>query len=130
MIDLAAPNRLLAMNRVQDAKIGNYTTLLLEPSRSSSKGGDGRAWHAHRITIDGQHYSWKGLGFRQWIYKSDTVSFEWQYDPTGKYRNVEPDSVRVTDTHGKEVERGERGTKAWRSATQGAPVSRREWNRD
>jgi hypothetical protein len=118
------------MNLVQEAKINNYTTLLLEPSRSPSKGGNRRAWHSHRITIDGQHYSWRALGFRQWIYKSDTVSFEWEFDATEKYRNADPDSIRVIDKTGHKVVRGERGTKAWRTATQRAPVSRREWGRD
>jgi hypothetical protein len=118
------------MKRVQNAKIEDYATLLLEPSRSPSKGGNGSAWHSHRIKIDGQYYSWKGLGFRQWIYKTDMVSFEWDFDRTGKYRNVDPDSIQVNDAHGSVVVRGERGRKSWRTATQRAPVSRREWNRD
>jgi hypothetical protein len=116
--------------RVENATIEDYRTLLLEPSRSPSRGGNGPAWHSHRITINGDHYSWRGLGFRQWIYKSDTVSFEWEWDASHKYRNIDPDSIVVTDKNGKAITRGERGTKAWRSATQRAPVSRREWGRD
>lgn len=115
------------MQKVRDAKIQSYETFLAEKSRSPSKGGNGRAWHSHRITIDGERYSWLGLGFRQWIYKADTVSFEWEWDATHKYRNVDAGSIVVRDKDGKAVKRGERGTKAWRTATQRAPVSRREW---
>jgi hypothetical protein len=115
------------MPSIQNARITEYTVILLEPSRSPSRGGNGRAWHSHRITIGEDHYSWKGLGFRQWVFKSDTVSFEWEFDKTGKYRNVDPRSIKATDASGKAVTRGERGTKGWRTATQRAPVSRREW---
>ena len=115
------------MPSIKDARIEDYTTLLIEPSRSPSRGGNGRAWHSHQITIDGTRYSWRGLGFRQWVYKSDTVSFEWEFDKTEKYRNVDPHSIKTIDKSGKAVTRGERGTKGWRTATQRAPVSRREW---
>lgn len=112
--------------RVENARITDYTTLLLEPTRSPSKGGNGRAHHSHRITINGEHYSWHALGFRQWIYKSDTVTFEWEWDPSKRYRNIDPESIVVADKPGKEVVRGERGGKNWRSAQQRTPVSRRE----
>jgi hypothetical protein len=114
------------MPSIENARIAKYTVFLQEPSRSPSRGGNGRAWHSHRITIGEDHYSWLGLGFRKWIHKSDTVSFAWEFDLTGKYRNAIPESIRVIDRHGKRQTRGERGSKPWRTATQRLPGSRRE----
>jgi hypothetical protein len=114
------------MPSVKNAKIEDYRKFLLELSRSPSRGGNGRAWHSHQIIIGGEKYSWKGLGFRQWIYRGDTVIFEWEFDATGKYRNINPDTIQVTDKFGKAVIRGERGTKQWRTASQRLPASRRE----
>lgn len=112
--------------RVENAKFEFYGAYLKDKYRPPSRGGNTRAWHQHIIKIDGQNYSWLGLGSKQWVYATDTVSFDWSYDKSGEYRNVDPDSITVLDKDGKEVVRGERGTKKWRTATTRMPGSRRE----
>ncbi|MGH6704996.1 MAG: hypothetical protein ACRECG_16570, partial [Bradyrhizobium sp.] len=69
-------------------------------SRSERGGGNGRARHSHKITIDGEPYSWRGLGSR-------------------RFRIVIAASIVVIVKDGNAIVRGERGT-----ATQPAPVSR------
>jgi hypothetical protein len=113
--------------RVENAKIDHYGAYLKENSRPPSRGGNTRAWHQHVIKIGDVSYSWLGLGSKKWIYASDTVSFTWSFDPSGKYRNVDPESIEVRDKDGNPALRGERGSKKWRTATTRAPVSRREW---
>jgi hypothetical protein len=58
--------------------------------------------------------------------KTDTVSFEWQWDRSQRWRNINPDTFEARDKNGAVVERGNRGSKPWRTATTRAPVSRRE----
>jgi hypothetical protein len=116
-----------ALHRVENVKYDAYAAFLAEPSRPPSRGGNTRANHQHRMTIDKKIYSWLGLGSKQWVFKTDTVSFVWNLDPSGKYRNVIPESIEVIDKDGKPVVRGERGSKKWRTAETRAPVSRREW---
>ena len=59
---------------------------LREKYRSPSKGGNTKALHSHVLTIDGGQYSFLALGTKQWAYKSDTVSFE--YEISGNYLNI------------------------------------------
>lgn len=105
-----------------DAK--GYQAFLAEPGRSPSRGGNTRANHSHRITIDGANYSFFALGSKKWIFAGDTVSFRWRWDASKKYRNIVPGSIVVKNKSGEEVEHGERGTKKWRTATQ-KPGSKR-----
>ena len=69
-----------ALRRVESAKIDSYETYLKDKHRPPSRGGNGRAWHSHVIKIDGHTYSLLGLGFRKWAYKTDTVSFDRQWN--------------------------------------------------
>jgi hypothetical protein len=116
-----------AVHRVENASIDRYDTYLQDKHRPPSRGGNGRAWHSHVIRIGENTYSFLGLGFRKWVYLSDSVSFAWSWDRTQRYRNIDPDSIAARDRHGNPVTRGHRGTKPWRTATTRAPVSRREW---
>lgn len=114
--------------KIENAKIESYATYLTENHRPPSRGGNGNALHAHVLNIDGEKYSFLGLGFRQWVYKSDTVSFE--YEIKGQYKNIIAESIVTRDRNGKEVVRGNRGFKRkLRTAETRMPVSRRELNR-
>jgi hypothetical protein len=112
--------------RVERKTVESYTTKLLEPGRPPSKGGNTRAWHGHYLAIDGERYSFRALGTKRWVYSGDVVSFDWDWDQTRKYRNINTVSISVWDKHGNPVLRGERGSKAWRTATARMPGSRRE----
>lgn len=57
--------------------------------------------------------------------KTDTDSFEWQWDRSQRWRNINPDTFEARDKNGAEVERGHQGSKPRRTVTTRAPVSRR-----
>lgn len=98
----------------------------MEPRRPPSRGGNTRAWHVHFLEIGGATYSFKALGTKKWVFKHDTVSFEWEWDDTQRYRNVVRETVRVLDRNSKSVVRGLRGSKPYRTAQARMPASRRE----
>ena len=112
--------------RVENATIEAYSSALVDKYRPPSKGGNTRAWHVHFLTIGGERYSFRALGTRQWVFAKDTVSFDWDWDETKRYRNIAPESIVTVDKNGKAVRRGIRGEKPWRSADARMPASRRE----
>ena len=113
--------------RIELQPIENYTTVLIEPSRPPSKGGNTRALHRHRLTIGGEHYSFLALGTRKWVFATDRVSFDFVTTPEG-YRNIQSWTLRAFDKNGKAVTRGIRGTKPkLRTAATRMPGSRREF---
>lgn len=113
--------------RVELRPFEAYTTVLIEPGRPPSKGGNTRALHSHRLTIDGEHYSLLALGTKRWVFKTDVVSFDF-ITATEGYRNILKQSLRTFDKNGKAVPRGDRGAKSkLRTAQARAPGSRREW---
>src|SRR3954469_3977213 len=69
--------------------------------------GRNQSRHRHVITIAGETYSFFAAGARKWVFKSDTVSFDWEWDVTGKYRNVTPESVTTWNKDGVRVSRGD-----------------------
>jgi hypothetical protein len=101
--------------------------VLKDKHRPPSKGGNTRAWHLHVLTIDRETYSFLALGARKWVFVGDTVSFDWDWDTTHRWRNIDPDTVITLDKAGSVVVRGHRGSKKWRNAEARMPVSRREW---
>jgi len=113
--------------KVEKAVVDKYTAFLKDKHRPPSRGGNTRAWHQHSLIIGGERYSFLALGAKRWVYAGDTVTFEWDWDPTQRWRNVKPETVQAFDKNGKPVERGIRGGKPWRRAETRLPVSRREW---
>lgn len=113
-------------HRIGPTKIESYSARLIEPYRPPSKGGNTRAWHRHAFQVDGHWYSFVALGAKKWIYATDDVEFVWSWDDSGKYRNVDPDTIRTMSKNGEPVVRGERGSKKWRTAPARMPASRRE----
>jgi hypothetical protein len=111
--------------KIERKKISDYKLFLQEPSRPPSKGGNTNALHSHVIVIDGESYSFLSPGSQQWIFKTDSVSFE--YEINGSYKNVVKNSIVTTDKSGKEVVRGNRGHKEkLRTASTRLPGSKRE----
>lgn len=116
-----------APGRVERAVVEDYKAILKEPSRPPSKGGNTSAIHQHRLRIDGETYSFLARGARRWVFSGDVVSFDWKFDSTGTYRNVQVETFETTDKIGQSVERGDRRMKKqWRTATPRMPASRRE----
>ena len=117
------------LNTVGPTKTTGYTTGLREPGRPPSKGGNTSALHGHRIEVDGIWYSFLALGKQKWVFASDTVAFDWTWDPTQKFRNIVKDSIRTWDRRGAAVVRGNHGSKSkLRTAQTRLPARRREIN--
>jgi hypothetical protein len=95
--------------RITDAQIDSYNAYLYEPSRPPSRGGDTRALHQHVIHIAGERYSFMALGARRWVFKTDRVSFDYEFN--GPYRNILKKTLVTVDANGKSVVRGNRGFK-------------------
>ena len=114
--------------KIENAKVENYSAFWVEKYRPPSKGGNTKAFHSHVLTIEGEKYSFLALGTKQWVYKSDTVSFE--FEIKNKYKNIKKDTIETLDKEGNKVKRGNRGfKKKLRTAETRMPVSRREMNR-
>lgn len=114
--------------KVEKAEVQHYGIYLKDKSRPPSRGGNTRAWHQHVITIAGEKYSFLAPWSGKFVYSGETVSFEWDWDETGKYRNAACQTVVAWDANGEPKRRGERGNKAWRTADTRLPVRRSEWN--
>jgi hypothetical protein len=99
---------------------------LMDKYRPPSRGGNTKARHQHVIKIAGQTYSFLAAGARKWVLKNDTVSFDWKWDQSGKYRNVVPETIKTWDKNGDSISRGDFDWKPMRSASTRMPGSRRE----
>jgi hypothetical protein len=113
--------------RVERAEVEHYGVYLKDKSRPPSRGGNSRAWHQHVLTIGGERYSFLAAWSGKFVYKGETVSFDWDWDEDKRYRNVEISSVFAVRANGEEVVRGDRGSKAWRTADNRLPARRSEW---
>lgn len=115
------------MPKIEGRRISKYTTFLQENSRPPSRGGNTKALHSHQMIIDGEKYSFLAFGSKHWVYKRDTVSFE--YETKDIYKNIIKESLLTVDENGKKVVRGLRNfDKPLRTAETRMPVSRREFN--
>ena len=110
--------------KVENQKIQKYSTALREQYRPPSRGGNTGARHSHYLTINGETYSFLAFGSQQWVFKSDTVSFE--YEIKGEYKNILSGTIRTVSASGQPVVRGNRGSKKLRTAPPRMPASRRE----
>ena len=112
--------------KIENKKIESYGKYLREKSRPPSKGGNTNALHAHVLIIEGEKYSFLALGSQQWVFCSDTVSFEYEIKDH-KYKDIFAKTLITIDKNGNKVIRGNRGYKTQlRTADTRMPVSRRE----
>lgn len=113
---------------VERSPIDDYKAGLREPSRPPSKGGNTAALHGHNIKIGDVWYSFLALGAQKWVFASDTVTFDWAWDTSGKYRNIVRETVRVWEKNGIPVVRGNRESKPkLRTVQTRLPARRGEW---
>lgn len=115
------------MMRIDKADFDTYTVTLKDKSRPPSRGGNRRAWHRHAISINGDVYSFLAPWSGKFAFKGESVSFDWEWDESKTYRNVDRDSFLAFKSDGSEQLRGERGEKAWRTADTRPPGRRSEW---
>ena len=92
---------------INGANITKYETFLIEAYRPPSRGGNTKALHSHRMLIDGNWYSFFALGSKKFVFKTDTVRFEYVKTPEG-YLNVKKPTIVTKDAKGKMVHRGDR----------------------
>lgn len=95
---------------VNGATVAAYNTKLVEFYRPPSRGGNTKALHKHLMLIEGQWYSFFALGSKKFVFKNDTVKFEYLSTEEG-YRNVKKQTIVTKDEKGKLVYRGNRGFK-------------------
>jgi hypothetical protein len=111
--------------KIENQKIDKYTLFRRESYRPPSRGGNTNALHSHVLEIEGVEYSFLALGSQRWVFKSDTVSFD--YEVKDGYKNIVVKTIVTLDLNGKLVVRGNRGYKdQLRTATARSPSSRRE----
>ena len=111
--------------KIENKKITSYTFRLLENYRPPSKGGNTSALHQHFIEVENEKYSFRALGSQQWIFKSDSVSFE--YEINDGYKNIIVESITTIDKNGMVIVRGNRDFKpTLRTAQTRMPASTRE----
>ena len=109
-----------------EARVEAYTPYLVEYSRSSSRGGNHSAMHRHNLRIAGKTYSFLARGWRQWAYRTDAVSFEWEWDRTRKFRHILVHTFVTVDQNGAQILRGDRrAKKQWRTT----PARQSAWLR-
>ena len=109
---------------VENAVVTKYVKHLIEGSRPPSRSGNGKAHHVHVLTIADDTYSFRALGRKQWVFKHDTVTFDWEHHPSTGRRYIDEDTILVFDKNGRPVHRGIRGTKKWRSSDRDKKVER------
>lgn len=113
--------------RVEKAEVEHYAAYLKDKSRPPSRGGNRGAWHQHVLTVGGETYSFLAPWSGKFVYKGEAVSFDWEWDASGKYRNVDLASVVAFKPNGEQLRRGDRGNKKWRTANTRPPGRRSEW---
>lgn len=115
------------MVRIEQGEVQDYNVYLKDKSRPPSRGGNSRAWHQHVLKIDGETYSFLAPWSGKFVYKGETASFDWKWDATQTYRNVDVLTVVASARDGTEKRRGDRGQKTWRTANTRPPGRRSEW---
>jgi len=113
--------------RLERAEVDYYSVYLKDKSRPPSRGGNRRAWHQHVLTIAGERYSFLATWSGKFVYQGEMVSFDWDWHENRHYRNIDVRSVIAWKPNGKQILRGERGGKPWRTAKTRPPERRSEW---
>jgi hypothetical protein len=57
------------------------------------------------MVINGLNYSLLAHGWRQLVWMEDTVSFDWDWDESKRYRNIKKETLVVRDGKGRAVVR-------------------------
>ncbi len=87
---------------IENKKIDGYDLYLKERNKSS-KVKKNQARHSHVITIEGEKYSFIARGNKQRVYKTDTISFEFQVK--NGHNNIDKSTIVTLDENGEPVQR-------------------------
>lgn len=99
-----------AFHKISAASVDDYKTILEEAYRPPSRGGNTKALHKHKMLIDEEWYSFFALGAKKFVFKKDTVEFNYIITEKG-YRNVIKNTIATNDAKGNLISRGNRGFK-------------------
>lgn len=113
--------------RIERSGFNAYNTYLAEPSRPPSQGGNTKALHRHVIIIGGDKYSFFAPWSGKFAHKGELISFDWDWDKTGTFRNIDKLSFEAFTKDGDHEIRGDRSDKVRRTAGARPPGRRSEW---
>lgn len=88
--------------KIENKKIESYDLYLKERNKSS-KIKKSQARHSHVIMIEGQKYSFIARGNKQRVYKTDSISFEFQVK--NGHNNIDKSTIVTHDENGEIVQR-------------------------
>lgn len=99
--------------RIEKSGFHAYNTYLEEPPRA---GGNTTALHRHVIIIGGDKYSFFAYGSGKFAHKGELISFDWDWDRTGEFRNIDKPSFQAFNKAGTVEMRGDRSETGRRPA--------------
>ena len=94
--------------RIEKSGFNAYNTYLEEPSRPPGQGGNAEALHRHVIIIGGDKYSFFAHWSGKFAHKGERISFDWDWDKTGTFRNIDKPSFEAFTKAGDREIRGDR----------------------
>jgi hypothetical protein len=113
--------------RIEKSGFNAYNAYLAEPSRPPSQDGNTKALHRHVIIIGGDKYSFFAPCSGKFAHKGELISFDWDWDKTGTFRNIDKPSFEAFTKGGDREIRGDRSDKVPRIASARPPGRRSEW---
>ena len=93
--------------RVEKSGFHAYNTYLEEPPRDA---GNETALHRH-VIIGGDKYSFFAHWSGKFAHKGERISFDWDWDRTGEFRNIDKSSFEAFTKEGAVQIRGDRTDK-------------------
>ena len=110
--------------RIEKSGFHAYNTYLEEPPRPD---GNETALHRHVIIIGGDKYSFFAHWSGKFAHKGERISFDWDWDKTGTFRNIDKPSFEAFTKDGDREIRGNRSDTV-RGIASARPSGRRsEW---
>lgn len=100
--------------RIEKSGFHAYNTYLEEPPRPD---GNETALHRHVIIIGGDKYSFFAHWSGKFAHKGELISFDWDWDKTGTFRNIDKPSFEAFTRDGQREIRGDRSDKIRRIAS-------------
>jgi hypothetical protein len=100
--------------RIEKSGFHAYNTYLEEPPRPD---GNETALHRHVIIIGGDKYSFFAHWSGKFAHKGERISFDWDWDKTGTFRNIDKPSFEAFTRDGHREIRGDRSDKVRRIAS-------------
>ena len=92
----------IVIKKIENKTIESYDLYLKERNKSS-KIKKNQARHSHVIMIEGQKYSFIARGKKQRVFKTDSVSFDYQVK--NGHNNIDKNTIITLDDKGELVKR-------------------------